>query len=183
MDLPRAAAAPPLEKLEAVGVEERAVAGWQVHPRRSGAVVDHAEQCQELRPGPVALVHRVRVERRILAQPFEETCQGIGAEERLVLGQHLSLLGIEEEDEAQDDGQERAVDLVGMLGQGLAQQLALRGVVRRLEAAEEFVEGVQHLLGEALGDLVLEFPAVGEERGEALVARKGQEPPFAEQQP
>jgi hypothetical protein len=40
--------------------------------------------------------------------------------------------------------------------------------VRGLEAAQQLVEGVQHLLGQALADLVLELAAVLEQRGEAL---------------
>ena len=141
-----------------------------------GAVVDHAEEHEQLRPGAVALVHRVRVERGVLAQALVEAGERVVAQERLVLGQHVPLLGVEQEDEPQDDGEQRAVDLVGVLGERLAQQLALRRVVRRLEAAQQLVERVQHLLGEPLADLVLELAAVGEQRGEALLARQRQQP-------
>ena len=40
--------------------------------------------------------------------------------------------------------------------------------MRGLEAAQQLVQRVQHLLGELLGDLVLELAAVLEQRGEAL---------------
>ena len=63
-----------------------------------------------------------------------------------------------------------------MLGERLAQQLALRRVVGGLEAAQQLVERVQHLLGEPLADLVLELAAVLEERGEALRARQAEQP-------
>ena len=41
---------------------------------------------------------------------------------------------------------------------------------------------MEHLLGQTLGDFVLELPAVGEKGGEPLVTRECQEPPLAEQQ-
>ena len=62
----------------------------------------------------------------------------------------------------------RAVDFVGVLRQRLAQQLALGRVVRRLESAQQLVEGVQDLFGELLADLVLELAAVFKQRGEPL---------------
>ena len=108
------------------------------------------------------------IERRVFAQALVETRKRVVAQEGLVLGQHVPLFGVEQEDEPQDDGEERAVDLVGVLGERLAQQLALRGVVGRLEAAQQLIEGVKDLLGQALADLVLELAAVFEERGEAL---------------
>jgi hypothetical protein len=40
-----------------------------------------------------------------------------------------------------------------------------------LEAAQQFVEGVKHLLGQALAHLVLELAAVLQQRSETLRAR------------
>ena len=54
--------------------------------------------------------------------------------------------------------------------------------MRGLEAAQELVEGVQHLLGQALADLVLELAAVFQQSGEALRARQGEEARLAEKQ-
>ncbi|PYV07776.1 MAG: hypothetical protein DMG07_27615, partial [Acidobacteria bacterium] len=68
MDLARTAGRPAFEKLEAVGIEEDGVALGEVHRAGLGAVVDHAEEDEELRPGAVALVHRVREERGVLTQ-------------------------------------------------------------------------------------------------------------------
>ena len=51
-----------------------------------------------------------------------------------------------------------------------------------LEAAQELVERVQDLLGEALAHLVLVLAAVLEQGGEALRARQAQEPGLAEEQ-
>ena len=39
------------------------------------------------------------------------------------------------------------------------------------ELRQKFVQGVQHLLGQALADLILELSAVFEKRGEPLLAR------------
>ena len=141
------------------------------------------EEHEQLRPGAVALVHRVREERGVLAQALVQARERVVAQERLVLRQHVPLLGVEQEDEPQDDGEQRAVDLVGVVGERLAQQLAARGVVRGLEAAQQLVERVQDLLGEPLADLVLELAAVVEQRSEALRARQRQEAALAEQQP
>ena len=182
VDLARAGAAA-FEEPEAVRVEQRAVAPGQVQPVGVGPVVEQPEQHQELRPGAVALVHGVRVERGVLAQAFVQAGEGVVARERLALRQQVALFGVEQEDEAQDDGEQCVVDVVGTLGQRFAQQGAPRGVVGGLEAAQQVVEGVQHLLGQPLAHLVLETPAVLQQRGKTLVARETQETGLAQQQP
>ena len=50
-----------------------------------------------------------------------------------------------------------------------------------LEAAQQLVQSVQHLLGEAFAHLVLELAAVVQQRGEALVGRHAQQTGLAEQ--
>ena len=182
VDLPGAARSAALQEAIPVGVEEGAVAWRQPHRARPGAVVDHAEQGEELGVPAEALVHGIRVERRVFAQPFVEAGERVGAEEGLVLRQHVPLLGVEQEHEPQHDGEQAPVDLVGVLRKRLAQKLALRGVVSGLEAAQELVEGVQDLLGQAFADLVLVLAAVLEQGGEALRARHAQEPGLSEEQ-
>ena len=54
--------------------------------------------------------------------------------------------------------------------------------MRRLESAQQLVERVQDLLGEAFAHLVLVLAAVLEQGGEALLARLAQEPGLAEEQ-
>ena len=85
----------------------------QPHPARLGPVVNHSEEDEELPPCAVALVHGVREERGVLAEALVEARYGVVAQERFILGQHVPLLRIEQEDEPQDDGQESVVDLVG----------------------------------------------------------------------
>ena len=182
VDLPGAARSAALQEAIPVGVEEGAVAWREPHRARPGAVVDHAEQREELGVPAEALVHGIRMERRVFAQPFVEAGEGVGAEEGLVLRQHVPLLGVEQEHEPQHDGEQAPVDLVGVLRKRLAQKLALRGVVSGLEATQKLVQGVQDLLGQALADLVLVLAAVLQQGGEALRARHAQEPGLSEEQ-
>ena len=92
----------------------------------------------------------------VLAQALVQARERVVAQEGCVLGQHLALLGVEQEHKPEDHGQQRPVHLVGVLGQRLSQQFAVGGVVSGLEAAEQLVQRVQHLLGELLADFVLE---------------------------
>ncbi len=182
VDLARAGA-PAFEERKAVRVEQRAVAPRQAQPVGVGAVVEQAEQHQELRPSAVALVHRVGVQRGVLAQALVQAGERVVAHERLAVRQQVALLGVEQEHEAQDDGEQGVVDVVGAFGQRRAQQRAVRQVIGGLEAAEQLVEGVQHLLRQPLAHRVLVAPAVVEERGEALVARQAQEAGLPEEEP
>ena len=142
--------------------------------------MDKAKQHEKLCPGTEAPVHRVGVERRILAQALVEAGQRVVAREVLVVRQHATFLGVEQKDQAQDDGEQAAVDVVAVavLGERLAQELAAGGVVSGLEAAEDLVQGVQNLLRETLGNLILVLAAAFEQRGEPLVARQCQQPLF-----
>ena len=91
----------------------------QGHRARPGAVVDHAEQDEKLRPGTVALVHRVGVQGRILPQPRVQAGQRVGAEEGRILRQQVPLLGVEQEDETEHQGEQPAVDVVRVVPEGL----------------------------------------------------------------
>ena len=119
-DLTRATLGAAFEELEPIGIEEDAVALGQPHRARVGAVVNHAEEDEELRPGAVALVHRVREERGVFTQALIETCERVVTEVGLVLRKHVALLCVEEKDESQDDGEECAVDLVGVICERVA---------------------------------------------------------------
>ena len=183
VDLPGTDLSAALEEAISVGIEERAVTRGEPHLARPGAVVDHAKQDEELGVPAEALVHGVRVERRVFPQPLVEGGERVRAEEGLVLRQHVPLLCIEQEHESQYHGEQSPVHLVGVGLERLAQQLVLRGVVSGLEAAQELVEGMQYLLGQTLADLVLILAAILEQRGEALRARLAEEPVLAEEQP
>ena len=147
--------------------------------------MDETEQNQQLCPGAEALVHGVRVERGILAQAPVETGEGIVADEGLVLRQHAALFGIEEKDQAKDDGKQASVDVVAVAvgGERLAQQLPAGRVVGGLEPAEQLILRVHHLLRKALADFVLVLAAVCQESGETLVPGQAQQPLFVEEKP
>ena len=70
-----------------------------MQPVRLCPVVEQPEQYEELRPGSVALIHRVGVKSRVLAQALVQTGQRVVAREGLPLRQQVALLGVEQEDE------------------------------------------------------------------------------------
>ena len=181
--LPGADVRPALEERVAARVEQDAVPGR--HPRLAGPrpVVDHPEQGEQLRPGAVALVHRVRVMPGVLAQPGVQGGERVAPGERRLAGQHVAFLGVEEEHEAQQHGEQAAVDEVGVLVQRAGEQLASAQLVGRLEAAQQCVERAEHLTGEPLGHLVLERAGAGQKRRESLRAGQGEQPPLGEQHP
>ena len=79
--------------------------------------------------------------------------------------QHVPLFGIQQEHEPQDDREQCLVDLVWTVGQMITQEFALGRVMRRLKSAQQFVEGVEHLLRQLLANLVLELPALHQQCG------------------
>ena len=148
------------------------------------SVVDEAKQHEELRPGTETLVHGVRVERGVFAQALVEAGERVVPDEGLVLRQHAALLGVEQEDEAQNDGEQTAVDVVAIAfgRERLAQQPSAGSVMGGLEPAQKLVERVHHLLGETLAHLVLVLAAVFQERGEPLAAGQCEEALLGKQQ-
>ena len=147
-----------------------------------GAIVDDAEERQQLRPRPESLIHRVGVQSGILAQALVEPRERVVADERFVVREHPALLGVQEEDEAQEDREQGVVHAVGVFPELVPEELTPRGVIRSLEAAQEFVERVEHLLREPLADLVLVLAAVIEQGGQAFTPGERQEPTFGQQQ-
>ena len=160
------------KKRVAIRTEKVTMFRRHVHLHGLCAVMDHAPQGKKLGVGAVALVHCVGVQGRVGSQPLIETGHRVSAEEGLVLRQQIPLLGIEQVDEAQHDGEQPAIDLVGIFRQPSPEQPSLGRVVGGLEASQKLVQCVQHLLGKAFRDLVLEFAAVLEQRRQALVPRQ-----------
>jgi hypothetical protein len=50
-----------------------------------------------------------------LAKTIVETGERVVAQERLVLGQHVPFLGIEQKNEPENYGEQRAVNVIGVL--------------------------------------------------------------------
>ena len=119
----------------------------------------------------------------VLAQAFVQPGERVVARERLVVRrQQVALLGVQQEDQPQDDGEQGAVDLVRVVGQRLAQQGAVPRVVRRLEAPEQLVQRVQ-----APARRTARSPRSGtrgcrEQRGRPFGARLREQALLAEQQ-
>ena len=153
------------EERVTVGVEEVALAGGHL-TGMPAAAMDDAEEGEELRPRAVAVVHGVGVALGVGAEALEEAVDGVVSHVEGAAGEQAAVFGVEDEDEAHQDGEQAAVDVVGIAGERRAEQFALGAFVGRLEAAEEFVERVQDLLGEQDGDGALVFAAALEDGGE-----------------
>jgi hypothetical protein len=145
------------------------VAGGEVEAVVGAAGVDEAEQGQEPGPGAEALVHGVGVAAGVLAQALVQAADAVVGGPGRLAGHEAAVLGVEQEDEAHEDGEQAAVDLLGVVAGEVAEQLAAGGLVGGLEAAEELEQGAEDLLGEAGGDLVLVLAGLGEQGGEAAV--------------
>ena len=145
------------------------------------AVVDQAEERQELRPAPIAVVHRVGMPPGVLAEPLEEADDRVVLLVDLVVREERTVLGVEDEHQPQQDAEQARIDLVRVVLQHVAEQLAVPLVVGRLEAAEQLIERGQHLLGQLGRDEVLVLPALGEDGRQALLVGEREEPLGGEQ--
>ena len=179
-----------LQKAVAVRIEEHAVSGREPHGAGVGTVVHHAEQREQLRVGDVALVHGVGVERGVGGQTPVQLGEGVGAEEGLVLGQHVPFLRVQYEDEAENEDQEPPVHfvLVALVVPGVgrveeaSQQLLSGEAVSNLEPPQQLVKGMQYLFRQAFADLALVLAALLQQSLEALGRPTQQKPVLAQQQ-
>ena len=143
--------------------------------------MDQAEERQELRPCAVAVVHRVGVPTSVLAEPLEEAGDRVVLLVDLVVREEVAVLGVEDEHEPHQDGEQARVDVVRIVREHLAEQFAPALVVGRLEAADQLVECCEHLLGELGRDEVLVFAAIGQDGGEPLLVGEQEQPLEGEQ--
>ena len=135
------------------------------------AVVDQAEQGQELGPAAEAVVHRVGMPAGVLAEPLEQADDRVILLVDLVIREERTVLGVEDEHQPQQDAEQARIDLVRVVLQHVAEQVAVALVVGRLEAPEQFVERGQDLLGQLGRDEVLVLPALGQDRPAAAACR------------
>ncbi len=140
------------------------------------AFVNHAEERKQLRPGPEPLVHRVGVTALVGPQPLEQSRDRVEVGVDRIAGEQVAVFGVQDEDQPHEHGQQAGIDVVGVFAEHVGQQLALALVVGRLEAADQFVKGGQHLLGELRGDDVLVLAAVGQDGGQALLLGQREKP-------
>ena len=176
-----------LEERELVRGEQLAVAWRHVQRAVRDAEIDGAEQREQAAVRAVAARHGVRegagVGGQLVMQGQEREVLGV---QRVLGGEQAVVLGIEDKDQAQHEGQEACVDVVAAaigIAIGGAQRVAggagARGVagLRGLEAGEQEVQGLQHLLGEVAGDLALGLARGGQQLGQLLV--RGDAEPLA----
>lgn len=169
------------EEGEAVGIEEVALAGGHLEIPVLVAAVDEAEEGEQLWPSTEALIHGVVMQGGIAVQALEEGTEGVVLIEERAGRQQAAVFGEEEEDEAEEDGELAVIDVVGISRHRLAQQVAVDTGIGGLETANEFVEGLQHLLGKLGGDAGLHGAAVAQQGGK-LVFRLAEEKHVATQQ-
>ena len=158
---------PAFEEVVAVRVEQVSLAGRNPQAAMTAAIIDHAEQRQQLRPGPVALVHRVGVPAGVGPQPLEQPGDRVEVGVDRIARQEVAVLGEKQEHQPHEHRQEPSVYVVGVFAEHVGEKLALAVVVGRLESADQLIEGGQDLLGELRGDDVLVFAAVGQDGGAA----------------
>ena len=171
-----------LEEGEDVGVEELAAPGGD--EAAPVALEDQAEEREEPAPTAVPLVHGVGVQGRVLDQAAVEPAH------RVVLvvevlgalvgrgGQELAILGVKEKHQAHQDGEQALVEMLrAVSGEVLDQRRLGRG-----HAAEQLVQGPQHLLGEAGRDGGLGVAAPGADGPKAPVGRLVEEPEAVEEE-
>ncbi len=131
--------------------------------------MDQTEQHQQLVPGAAPLVHRVRMEGGILAKAGMETAHTVvrfveGAGGRVVPGRdQAAVLCVEQEHQPHQHGQQSFVEVFGALPGQDGSGVGCRGV----EAAQQVVQGAEHLGGERGGDAGLGAAAGHQQRGQA----------------
>ena len=117
----------------------------------------------------------------VFAEPLEEAEDRVVLLVDLVIREERTVLGVEDEHQPQQNAEQARIDLVRVVLQHVAEQVAVPLVVGRLEAAEQLVEGGQDLLGQLGRDEVLVLPALGEDGRQALLVREREEPLGGEQ--
>ena len=162
------------EEWVALEIEKMALAGGHPHLLVLAAAVDEAEECEELRPCAESVLHRIGVTLGIGAQALEEAAHGVVFNEKALGREKRAILGEEHEDEAEEHGDEAAVNVLGVAGGEIVEALALGLLLGGDKAAQQLVKGVEHLLGELFGNGGLVAAAGLEQGGQALRRGRGE---------
>ena len=166
-----------LEEWKRVGVEEPTIARRQHERPVFDSIEDDAKERQELPIRAEAVVHALRMRARVVREPLVEPSEAQVLVIRRVLdGQETLVFGIEQEDHPQDDAEHALVEVV-VLGLECGAQpvvAALTDVTRcgGLEASDEQLHGLEHLLGERVGDIGLAPSALSQQPLERVLGRR-----------
>ena len=120
------------------------------------------------------MIHRVGVVLGIATKPLEQAVDSIVSDVEIAAGHEAAVFCIEQEYQPHENSQQAVVDGVGMLGQNVAEQIAVGSAISALEATQQLVKGVEHLLGKLSGNSALVVSASFEQRGQAGLRRCGQ---------
>ncbi len=179
-----------LEEREPSRVEEVALPRGDLDELAIGAVVtgpavDQPEQADQVSPGPVALIHRVGVAPFVLDEPGEQAGDRVVADEEIVAGEGLALLGVKQEDQPHQNGEQPFIDLRGAVGPvaNSGQKPTARILVGGLEPLDQLEKRGEHLLGKLGGDLVLELAALRQDLGKPLPAGQDMDSLVIQQSP
>ena len=123
--------------------------------------MDEAEQREQLGPSSQASIHRVGIAGRVATESFKEAADAVVIGIDGIGGEQAAILGEKHEHEPKQHGKQALVDLIGIARKDVFQQLAGGLVMRRLEAAQQFVQRGHYLLGKTCRDNVLILAAGG----------------------
>src|SRR5713226_8049146 len=107
-----------------------------MHRAMPGAIVEQTIESQELWPSAVTLIHRVWKARIVFAQTSEESDDRVVFVVNRIGGKQSPILGVQDEHQPQQAGQETAVNVLWILFEGFPQQFALCGLIGRLKAPQ-----------------------------------------------
>ena len=129
---------PTFQERIAIRVEQISVTGRDFEVSHFAAVlasvVDQPEQGQQLPPGTVALVHRVREPTVITTQTIEQPGDGIVIGVYGIGRDHTTIFGVEDEHHPHQHRQQPVVNVLGFVGQNLTQEVATALVIGGLES-------------------------------------------------
>ena len=138
--------------------------------------MDCAEECQELCPGAIAVIHGVGVVFIVGTQAFEEAMDRIMAHVEIRAGHEAAVLGIEQKHHSHEDIEQAAVDIIRVLGKDLTQELTAGAFIGCLEAAQELIERIEDLSRQVGRDPALVVAALAEEPRQAHRAGGAEQP-------
>ncbi|HTR27412.1 MAG TPA: hypothetical protein VMI10_25810 [Terriglobales bacterium] len=129
----------------------------------TAARIDQSEQDKKSRPCSEASIHHVRVAAVILPQSVIQPGHRVVIRVERIGREEAAVFGEQKEDQAQQHCQQSVIDVIGIACKDISEQLSAGLIIGGLEAAQELIQGLKHLLCELCRDDVLIFTAVGQD--------------------